>query len=189
VKGVGVQSHPQRVVALLGVSGSGKSVVARRLYEDFGFTRLRFGDAVRDMLKAGFNLSDDDLDGPARYKAHDRFGGCTINQLVQSLAGDWARGRIHSDMLVNEWRRRIAPLTGNIISDDLQRPNEAAAVRALGGIVVRVVRPGFVPAHVGSLQRLAHIQADLDIVNDDPKMLRAKVDDFVAALGVARPAA
>jgi hypothetical protein len=171
-----------RVVALLGVSGSGKSIVARRLLHNHHFNRVRFGDAARDMLRSGFGLTDHDIDGPGRDRPRPELGGHTVLNLMHTLSHDWGRGGIHSDLWVHEWKRRIALLTGFVLSDDLQRANEAAAVRDAGGIVVRITRPGYVPAHEAALHRQARIVSDVELVNEGPEALAALADRFVITL-------
>ena len=47
-----------KVVALVGMSGSGKSEVAQ-VFEDSGFTRIRFGDITdKEVLKRGLELNE-----------------------------------------------------------------------------------------------------------------------------------
>lgn len=180
---------PVKIVALLGVSGSGKSIVSRRLLEDHAFTRLRFGDPIRDMLKAGFGLSDYDIDGQGRTISRGRFGGNTPGTLVQTLSHDWGRGSIHSAIWVNEWRRRAAALSGFVLADDLQRRNEADAVRAMGGIVVRVTRPDYIPMDENTLQRQSEIVEDIELINRGPDRLRALTDQLFEELAGGHPAA
>jgi hypothetical protein len=178
-----------KVVALLGVSGSGKSIVTRRLLAA-NFHRIRFGDAARDMLTAGFGCSPHEIDGDERNQAQARFGGHTVQSLMRSLTHDWGRGSIHSDIWVNEWRRRVDAVALRhpepfILSDDLQRPNEAAAVRAVGGIVVRITRPGYSPASGAMLHRQAEISADIELLNDGPEKLAVITEQFLSGLDSA----
>lgn len=170
-----------KVVALLGVAGSGKSIVTRRLLAA-GFTRVRFGDAARDMLTAGFGCLPSEIDGDDRDLAQRRFGGHSVLSLMQSLTHDWGRASIHSDIWANEWRRRIAPLDGFVFADDLQRVNEAAEVREAGGIIVRITRPGYAPARQGRLHQQARITADLELLNEGPAKLLASTEQFIDGL-------
>jgi hypothetical protein len=54
-----------------------------------------------------------------------------------------------------------------VIVDDVRYINEAAAIRAVGGIIVRVVRPGLTPMNHSSETEQAHIVADYTITSDD----------------------
>lgn len=171
-----------KIVALLGVSGSGKSIVTRRLVERHGFTRIRFIDPVRDMLKAGFGLTDEFLDSYQRNQAQARFGGRTLDNMLSSLS-QWSREHVHADACANEWRRRVDAAGSDwIVADDVMRPNEAAAVRAAGGLVVRVTRPNFTPRDHVKAQRLAVIPADMELVNHGPDELAGLTDRFIQGL-------
>jgi hypothetical protein len=179
-----VSSAKAKVIALLGVSGSGKSIVTRRLLNDHGFQRLRFTDPVRDMLHAGFGLTEDEIAGEPGKRPQDRFGNFSAMHLHRSLCEDWARMTVHSDLLVNEWERRLAPLDGFVLVDDLQRPNEAAAVRRAGGIVIHVDRPGWAPKG-GSRKGMSatvHIPHDLQLVNLGTDALASETDRLALQL-------
>jgi hypothetical protein len=171
-----------KVVALLGVAGSGKSIVTRRLLEAHGFTRLRFIDPVRDGLKAMFGLTDEVLDGYQRHRPQAIYGGRTIEEMMTTL-GRWGRRDVAEKSLCTEWRRRLGGLTGYVLADDVMRDIEAAAVRAAGGIVVRVTRPGWSPRDQIKAARLAAIPHDFELVNHGPQELAAATDQFLAGLG------
>jgi hypothetical protein len=171
-----------KVVALLGVGGTGKTFAARRLLQDHGLIRLRFSDPQRDMLKAGFALEDHQIDGPGRDEPQDRFGGFAVKDLLQTLSHKWGRVTVHSDIWVNEWKRRAVRAQGIILADDLQRPNEAAAVRAVGGIIVRITRPNFEPGQRDIVSSQARIAHDIEMINHGPEKLAVLIDHFAAEL-------
>ncbi len=174
------------VVGLLGVSGSGKSVVARRLYEHHGLTRIRFGEPQRDMLRSGFGLTDAEIDGPDRLRPNDRLGGHTPQHLIHTLSHVWGRASIHSNLWVNEWSRRVGMVEGGVLADDIQRPNEADATRTAGGVVIRVTRRDYTPTNPQALQRLSMIQHDAEIINTgDLEELVVRTDEFVVQLNRA----
>jgi hypothetical protein len=171
-----------KLVALLGVSGSGKSAVARRLVEAHGFTLLRFGDPVRDMLKAGFGLTDADFDGMARNQRQPRFGGLSAAHLQNTLANAWGRGNC-ADLWNHEFKRRVAAVGGNVVCIDVNRQNEADTVRSVGGILVGIHRPGFVPTNdMATATRLADIETDLRVTTNGKGALASIADELVAGL-------
>ena len=177
-----------KLIGLLGVGGSGKAFVTRRLVEAYGFTHLRFGDAVRDMLTAGFGMTEDEFDNFAKKQPLGRFGGHTLANLMQTLTHDWGRGQIHSDLWCNEYKRRLEPLTGFVVTDDLQRENEVAAIRESGGLVVRITRPNYTPSNKGVLLRQARLVHDLELVNEGIDGLCQSVDRFITGLNDETPA-
>lgn len=174
-----------KVVALLGVAGSGKSAVTRRLVELHGFTRLRFVDTARDMLKVATGLTDDDLDSYIRNKPQQRFGGHSLVNMITTLSR-WGRDNVHADFWANEWRRKLDSLTGFVVTDDVMRHSEAAAVWAANGLVIRVTRPGYTPPDAIKAAQLAAIPADMDMDNEGPQELAALVDSFMAGIDKVR---
>lgn len=179
-----------RVVALLGLPGSGKFAVAKRLAAA-GFHRLRFADPAREMLAAGFGCSAHEIDGEARDRAQRRFGGNSVQFLMSSLIEEWGRHNVHSDVWNNEFRRRVDALaaanpdkTTYIVTEDLRRPGEAATVRHIGGIIVRVTRPDYTPQSPYAAAKMARIEADIDFTNSAPDALAAQTDAFIKSLGV-----
>lgn len=183
-----------RIVALLGVGGSGKTVVARRLLAA-NFHRVRFADAARDMLSAGFGSSPHEIDGDQRDIQQARFGGHSTSSIMRSLIHDWGRSGVHSDIWVHEWRRRVGRIgvehgDAFVLTDDLRRPNEAAAVRDAGGVIVRITRPGYIPlTGASSLHRQAEIKADIELINEGPDKLALLADQFLAGLATTTVAA
>lgn len=171
------------VIGLLGVPGSGKGLVSKRLVERHGYRRLRFTDPVKDMLRS-IGLSDEQLEGVENKSPLDFAGGCTPNHLIHSLSTDWGRGSVHSDLWANLWKRRAQAEVGPVLADDLRRPNEAAAVRAVGGIVIRITRPGAVrERETRAAQQQQLISADLEVENDrTPEHLVTQIDALIDEL-------
>jgi predicted kinase len=173
------------VVALLGVAGSGKSIVTRRLIEAHGYQRLRFIDPVRDGLEAMFGLDEAFLDSYQRHRPQAIFGGRTVEEMMTTLSR-WGRADVHDSTWCNEWRRRLGGMRGTVVADDVMRDNEAAAVRAAGGIVVRVTRPGWAAKNQIKAARLAAIPHDFELVNHGPQELAEATDEFIAGLASRR---
>lgn len=170
-----------KMVALLGVSGSGKSAIARRMATEHGFTPLRFGDPARDMLKAGFGITDEELEGDTRSAPQARFGGLSVADIQNSLTGAWGRG-CHPGLWTFEFERRAQAIAGPIVCEDIIRNCEADTVRRLGGIVVLVHRPNWVPRHLKAAERIADVRPDLTITTNGRGSLAALADELVAGL-------
>lgn len=130
------------IVGIIGVAGSGKTLAARHLVEHYGFARTRFAEPIKRMLRFGFGLTDAQIDGAEKMTPIDDLGGCTPRHLMQTLGTEWGRRTVHSDLWINQWRRSVAALRQPVVVDDVRFPNEAAAVKALGGVLWRVYRPG-----------------------------------------------
>jgi hypothetical protein len=59
------------------------------------------------------------------------------------------------------------PTDRPLIIDDVRYINEAAAIRAVGGIIVRIIRPGLTPMDHSSETEQQHIIADYTVTNDE----------------------
>ena len=64
------------------------------------------------------------------------------------------------------WVSRM-PTDRAVIIDDVRYINEAAAIRSVGGIIIRIERPGLTPMDHSSETEQAHIVADYNIINDE----------------------
>jgi hypothetical protein len=58
------------------------------------------------------------------------------------------------------------PTDRPLIIDDVRYINEAASIRAVGGIIVRIIRPRLTPMDHSSETEQRHIIADYTVTND-----------------------
>ena len=130
------------LVGILGVAGSGKTLVSKHLVERHGFTRTRFADPIKRMLKTGLGLTDAQLDGDQKMVPIPVYGGATPRSLMQTLGTEWGRRLVHGDLWMNAWLHDVAAVEGAVVVDDVRFPNEAKLIKAMGGTLWRVYRPG-----------------------------------------------
>lgn len=154
------------LIGIVAPAGSGKTVVAKHLEDRYGFTRMRFAHTLKAMLKVGLGLTDEQLDGREKMLPLNHFGGCTPRHIMQTLGTDWGRRMIHSDIWTNAWRQSAAKVVGPIVVDDVRFPNEAAAIRAEGGVLWRINRPGQMIGDHASERVMREINTDETFVND-----------------------
>lgn len=126
-----------RLIALTGLAGAGKSVIAKHLVAKHGYRVEKFAGPLKDMLR-GFGLTERHIEGDLKELPCELLGGQTPRYAMQTLGTEWGRNIISPSLWVDAWSSRAA--AGPVVCDDCRFPNEAAAVRALGGIIVRVVR-------------------------------------------------
>lgn len=103
---------------------------------------------------------------------------------LQRLGTEWGRQRIHPEIWVEAWRHAVAAATREqivlgcdlVVADDCRFENEAAAIRAMGGKVVRIERPGAGSASGASHASETGVEPDITIQNDGPpEVLRARI--------------
>jgi hypothetical protein len=135
-----------QLVALTGSRGCGKSEVARILVQEHGYTRMRFADGLKRMLKA-IGLTDAQVDGHEKEIFSEMLGGKTPRWAMQSLGTEWGRDCISKDLWVNVTRNDIVAHlvkepAARIVIDDCRFPNEEEMINNFGGQLWRVRRPG-----------------------------------------------
>ena len=141
---------PPSLIALAAhAPGSGKTSIALILEEE-GFVRLPLAEPVKQMAAAllqGLGMEPEQVhnhlyvDRAALIPVLDVSG----RHLLQTLGTEWGRQQIHPKIWIKHWQRRaeICRAGGQrIVVDDVRFPDEADAIRQLGGQVWLVERPG-----------------------------------------------
>ena len=140
-----------RLIGLTGRAGAGKSTVADHMVLRHGFVQMALADPIRCGLQAMFGLAPQDLDERARKEAPVDWLGVSPRRLMQTLGTEWGRAVCGEDVWLKVAERRIAQqkalrymsvyeLPLRMVISDIRFANEAAWVRAQGGVVWHVVR-------------------------------------------------
>lgn len=150
------------IIGLTGKAGAGKSTAARILSSKMGFARRPFAYPIKAMLGA-LGVPRDHLDGNAAIKERPSllFDGRTLRHAMQTLGTEWGRAQFGDDFWVRMWLRGLSEL-GDVVADDVRFPNEAAAIKRLGGTIIRIDRQGS-GATVGG----SHASENVDAVRHD----------------------
>lgn len=187
------------VIGLTGPARVGKSTVARHLAAEWCGVRRPFAAPLKRMLARLLSdqgcddiLIRDMLEGVLKEAPSEYFGGRSPRHAMQTLGTEWGRG-LASAYWVDVWLRGLAAdaprpsadgSTRLVIADDVRFPQEVAAIRALGGLVVRIVRPGAglagaAGAHASETTDLG--EPDMTIVNDGTLDWLQRQADAIAA--------
>lgn len=183
---------PVVVIGLTGAAGSGKSTAAQHIVEKWSGHRRPFAAPLKRMLQTfledqgcGLAMAMRMVSGDLKEVPSEFLGGRTPREAMQTLGTEWGRG-LSSTLWVDAWKHgvEVAELhasagdeTVMIVVDDVRFPNEAEAIRALGGIIVRIERPG---AGLGGAAG-RHVSETADL--GEPDMTIANVGDL-AQLGM-----
>lgn len=171
-------------VEVLGLSGyarSGKDTVAARLVEKHGYTRMSFADPMREAL---YKLNPDiDVDGYDMKLAAavdllgwEQLKGASngIRALMQRMGTEVGRDMFGENFWVDAALSRI-PDGSKVVFADVRFPNEAEAIKNLGGEVWRIIRPEAGPAnaHISetaldsyTFDRMIPNHRDIDALNN-----------------------
>ncbi len=131
-----------RVIGFNGGYGVGKSTAIRALMQqsDTPTTLVKFAQPLYDIQEYIYGRVEDVYSRPADF-VKDR-------KLLQWLGTDWGRTVIGGHVWVDLWKAeaqaqlaRTVNRNGIVVCDDVRFDNEAHAIHALGGVVVRITRP------------------------------------------------
>ena len=172
---------PRRlIVGLSGRLRSGKDTAAQVLIGS-GFSRESFAAALKEFMYAVNPLVpvSTNLHGHPIPTEHVRLAVLVdeigwerakdthpeVRALLQRCGTEAGRGVLGEQVWVNAAMNRLP--AGDVVFTDVRFPNEAAAIRNVGGVVIRVERPGLpnTDAHP-SETAMAQYPFDATVVND-----------------------
>jgi RecA/RadA recombinase len=125
------------IIGFTGPIGCGKSFAARHLVNNHGFTVHKMAAPLKSMMRA-IGLTDEHIEGALKEVPCDLLCGKTPRHAMQTVGAEWGRDLIGGDLWVNLWRNTLP--AGRVVCDDVRYSNEAAMIRAVGGLVVEVRR-------------------------------------------------
>lgn len=154
------------IVGFCGLAYSGKTTAALHLTQAFAYRRLRVAEPLKAML-AALGLSKEEIDGSLKEQPSELLGGKTPRWAMQTLGTEWGRDLIAPDLWLNAWLRKVdAELaSGHLVTcDDVRFVNEAEAIRARGGIIIKVTSPRV--KGTGHISEKIPFEWDREINND-----------------------
>jgi hypothetical protein len=149
-----------RLIGLTGPAGCGKSTIARSIVmteslarapclrgrplslDDPYAARHRFAGPLKAMLRT-LGLTEAQVDGDEKEIPCELLCGLTPRVCMQRLGTDFGRDMIGPDLWVRATMLRVdIDLAAGklVVLDDVRFDNEAEAVRARGGIIIKLVR-------------------------------------------------
>lgn len=172
------------VVAFTGLAGSGKSTATKYLVERHGYTLVKFAGPLKDMCRA-VGLTEEQVEGGQKETPTRLLQGKSPRQFMQLLGTDFGRDLIGKDFWIFLWEHaalKVLDAGGRVVVDDCRFPNEASAIRKLGGDIFKVAgRGGLAGDHAS--ERMDFL-ADSIIVNDgEIEDLHDKVDEALRRYG------
>lgn len=119
------------IIGLTGYARSGKDTFAKVLTDEYGYTRVAFADALKNDLAEYLGIERDQVN--AEKKA--------LRRTLQLRGG--AKRKENPDYWIGIARRDITLLLArghSVVITDVRFPNEAEAIRKMGGVVLRMRR-------------------------------------------------
>lgn len=108
--------------------------------------RMSFGNRFKKSLCVLFGWDENKVDDFEYKQEIDPVLGISRRLAMQKFASDFLRDMIHPDIHIRltamEMYDAICETQRCIIIDDIRQPNEAQFIKDMGGVVIRINRPG-----------------------------------------------
>jgi hypothetical protein len=142
------------IVGLSGWARSGKDTAAAYLVENHGFTRMSFAAPMKEALyRLNPRITINNVIGTPIRTGVDIYGwddlkehGPEVRELLQRFGTEVGREMFGKDFWVDQAIRN-SPDGSKVVVSDVRYPNEADAIKALGGSVWRINRLGVFAAN------------------------------------------
>jgi len=139
------------IIGVCGFIGSGKDTVADYLVNLHHFRRESFANTLKDAVSAVFGWDRTMLEGRTKQAREwreqqdnwwtNRLGiVITPRWVLQNWGTEVCRNGFHDDIWIASLENKLRNSTDDVVISDCRFPNEIAAIKHSGGIVVRVVR-------------------------------------------------
>lgn len=132
------------IVGLTGYKRTGKDTFADLLQNHLGFNRWAFADKLRSICSEMFEIPVDVMLTDGAKDAIDERYGMSPRDILITVGTEGFRKcnpNIWCDYVINQLKKN--PEQNHVVTD-IRFPNEYHAIKAIGGIVVRVEREGCV---------------------------------------------
>jgi hypothetical protein len=140
------------IVGVCGLIGAGKDTVADYLVNIHQFRRESFASTLKDAVSAVFGWDRDLLEGRTRQSREwreqvdmwwaERLGmpDLTPRWVLQHWGTEVVRKSFHDNTWIASLENKLRKSQDDVVISDCRFPNEIAAIRRAGGMVIRVRR-------------------------------------------------
>jgi hypothetical protein len=159
------------IIGLIGRKGSGKDTAAIALL-DQGYVVVKFAGALKAMLQTYLKYVgvsepyiDRLIEGDLKESYLPAFGGRSPRYAMQTLGTEWGRDIMSKTFWIEAFVRRCHQFP-KVVCTDVRFPNEAAAIKELGGTLIRISGRTTDKTDTHSSENVDDLPMDAEIVND-----------------------
>lgn len=133
-----------KLLAITGLAGSGKDTIADYLWEEYGYLKIAFADPLKAAAAAMFGLDVEAFYDRELKERPVEPWGTTPRRLLQLLGTEATKPVFGPDIWIKRFgiSYDMVRETDDVVIPDCRFNLEAEAIRAMGGVVVHLVRPG-----------------------------------------------
>jgi len=140
------------IIGICGFIGSGKDTIADYLVNLHHFRRESFANTLKDAVAQVFGWDRTMLEGRTKQAREwreqvdpwwaERLGipHLTPRYILQQWGTEVCRKNFHDDIWIASLENKLRNSRDDVVISDCRFPNEIKAIKAAGGLVVRVVR-------------------------------------------------
>jgi hypothetical protein len=140
------------IIAITGLIGSGKDTAAKFLVDQYNFKQMSFAESLKDAISAIFGWDRNLLEGSTEEsriwrEQVDEWWANRLNMpnltprwILQYWGTEVCRLNFHNEIWIASLENKLRMNKENIVISDSRFANELNAVKATGGITVRVSR-------------------------------------------------
>ena len=140
------------IIGVCGLIGAGKDTIADYLVNIHQFRRESFANTLKDAVAAVFGWDRELLEGRTRHSREwreqvdpwwaERLGIPTLTPrwVLQYWGTEVVRRAFHDDTWIASLENKLRKTTDDVVISDCRFPNEIAAIKRAGGMVIRVHR-------------------------------------------------
>jgi hypothetical protein len=146
------KASKKKLIALVGLIGSGKDTAADYLVNDHEFRRESFANTLKDAVAQVFGWDRTLLEGRTKEARSwreevdvwwaDRLNmpNLTPRLMLQLWGTEVCRAGFHDDIWIASLENKLRHSQDDIVISDCRFPNEIRAIKQQNGLVIRVVR-------------------------------------------------
>jgi hypothetical protein len=140
------------IIGICGLIGAGKDTIADYLVNIHQFRRESFANTLKDAVSAVFGWDRELLEGRTKHSRAwreqvdpwwaDRLGmpELTPRWVLQYWGTEVVRKGFHDNTWIASLENKLRKTTDDVVISDCRFPNEIAAIKRAGGLVIRVHR-------------------------------------------------
>jgi hypothetical protein len=140
------------IIGVVGLIGAGKDTIADYLVNIHQFRRESFANTLKDAVASVFGWDRELLEGRTKHSRAWReqvdpwwaarlgMPDLTPRWVLQYWGTEVVRKSFHDDTWIASLENRLRKTTDDVVISDCRFPNEIAAIKRAGGLVVRVHR-------------------------------------------------
>ncbi len=132
---------PVNLIGLVGHAQNGKSTCAIQLVK-MGWHLEPLAGPLKEML-INLGVPPSHVWGADKEVPMDMLCGMTARHAMQTLGTEWGRNLIGENIWLRAWKVKVFKALlqrRKVVVDDVRFPNEAQAIKDMGGFIIRVLR-------------------------------------------------